>query len=225
MTQSTWTDVDSYFSEALVPHDNILQQTLQASEAAGLPAHNVTPNQGQFLAILAQSIQAGSILEVGTLGGYSAIWLARTLPDDGYLVTLEYNPDYAAVARDNVQRAGLSDRVTVKVGAAVDTLQEMVADSDRQFDFIFIDADKQNNKRYFEAALQLSHPGSLIVIDNVVRGGAVIDASSTDARVQGVREVIAAMSTEKRVTATALQTVGSKGYDGFAIARVIHSNV
>jgi predicted O-methyltransferase YrrM/catechol 2,3-dioxygenase-like lactoylglutathione lyase family enzyme len=224
MTQTTWTAIDDYFSGALVPHDNILQQTLQASEAAGLPAHNVAPNQGQFLAILAQSIQARSILEVGTLGGYSAIWLARTLPDDGHLVTLEYNPDYAAVARDNVQRAGLSDRVTVKVGAAVDTLREMVADSDRQFDFIFIDADKQNNKRYFEAALQLSHPGSLIVIDNVVRGGAVIDASSTDARVQGVREVIAAMSTEKRVTATALQTVGSKGYDGFAIARVIHSN-
>lgn len=221
MNQTLWTTVDTYFTDVLIEDDEILEQVLQSTEEAGIPAQNVAANQGQFLAILAQSIQARSILEIGTLGGYSTIWLARTLPDDGHLTTLEINPDYAAVARKNIELAGLSRQVQVEVDTALNSLQKMIGSSHEPFDFIFIDADKQNNKPYFEAALQLSRVGSIIVIDNVVRDGAVIDEKSTDARVQGVRELFATMATERRVIVSALQTVGSKGYDGFAIARVI----
>jgi len=221
MDQTTWTKVDAYLTEMLVSEDEVLKLAVQSAEASGLPAHNVAANQGQFLAILAQSIQARSILEIGTLGGYSTIWLARTLPTDGHLVTLEINTDYATIARNNIEQAGLSERVTIEVGAATNTLQRMIDNAHEPFDFIFIDADKQNNKRYFDAALQLSQVGSVIIIDNIVRNGAIVDELSSDQRVQGVREVLAAMAVEKQVVVSALQTVGSKGYDGFAIARVI----
>ncbi|MGJ3237942.1 MAG: O-methyltransferase [Anaerolineae bacterium] len=218
MTQTQWTAVDDYFAEALIPEDEILTGTLRLSEVAGLPAHNVAPNQGKLLMLLALSIGAKSILEIGTLGGYSTIWLARALPDDGRLITLEADPDHAEVARQNITTAGLIDRVAIHIGLALDTLATM-ANSD-PFDLIFIDADKENNVGYFEWALQLSHPGSLIIVDNVVRGGAVIDANSDDSRVQGVRRFVERATSEPRVIATALQTVGSKGYDGFVIMRV-----
>ena len=218
MNQAQWTAVDDYFSAALIPHDDVLEAALRASEAAGLPAHNVAPNQGKLLMLLALSIGAKTILEVGTLGGYSTIWLARALPEDGGLVTLEANPDYARVARQNITQAGLMDRVSIRIGAALDTLATMT-DAD-PFDLIFIDADKQNNVGYFDWALRLSHPGSLIIVDNVVRDGAVTDAESDDPRVQGVRHLVERVAVEPRVVATALQTVGSKGYDGFAIMLV-----
>lgn len=218
MSQTLWTMVDQYFVDALIPQDRALEATLNTSEAAGLPMHNVAPNQGMLLMILAQSIGARSILEIGTLGGYSTIWLARALPADGRLITLEANSDYAEVARQNIAAAGLSDRVAVRVGPALDTLATMTAAG--PFDLIFIDADKENNVGYFEWALQLSRPGSLIIADNVVRYGAVVDPASDDPRVQGVRRFVERASYEPRVVATELQTVGSKGYDGFVIMRV-----
>jgi predicted O-methyltransferase YrrM len=218
MSQTKWTSVDDYFADALIPHDDVLEAALRASGAAGLPAHNVAPNQGKLLMLLALSIGAKSILEIGTLGGYSTIWLARALPEDGQLVTLEANADYAEVARQNITHAGLIDRVSIRVGAALDTLATMADAS--PFDLIFIDADKQNNPGYFEWALRLSRPGSLIIVDNVVRDGAVIDGHSDDPRVQGVRRFVERASSEPRVIATALQTVGSKGYDGFVMMRV-----
>lgn len=218
MNQSQWTAVDTYFADALISHDEMLEAALRHSEAAGLPAHNVAPNQGKLLMLLALSIGAESILEIGTLGGYSTIWLARALPDSGRLVTLEANADYAEIARQNIARVGFADKVQVRVGAALDTLATMT--DANPFDFIFIDADKQNNVGYFEWALRLSRSGSLIVVDNVVRDGAVIDATSDDPRVLGVRRLVERIAQEPRVLATALQTVGSKGYDGFIILRV-----
>jgi predicted O-methyltransferase YrrM len=223
VTLEQWTTVDAYFSDALTPEDTALMAALERSEAAGLPAMSVAPNQGQLLRLLAMSIGARSILEVGTLGGYSTIWLARALPSEGEgrVVSLELNPDYATVARENLARAGLDGRVEVRVGPAVESLGQLVTEGGAPFDLIFIDADKENNVAYFEGALALSRPGSLIIVDNVVRDGAVIDADSADPRVQGVRRLIARMSAEPRVACTALQTVGSKGYDGFAMALVI----
>lgn len=218
MTQVLWTAVDTYFADALIPYDEILAAALQASDAAGLPAHNVAPNQGQLLALLAMSIGAENILEIGTLGGYSTIWLARALPHHGHLVTLEANPQYAEVARANITRAGLIDRVEMRIGAALETLPTL--ENRKPFDFIFIDADKQNNVGYFEWALRLARAGSLIIVDNVVRDGAVIDPDSDDDRVQGVRRFVERAASEPRVVATALQTVGSKGYDGFVMLRV-----
>lgn len=218
MTQALWTAVDTYFGDALIPHDEALEAALRASDAAGLPAHNVAPNQGQLLMLLAMSIGAENILEIGTLGGYSTIWLARALPHHGRIVTLEANPHSAEVARENITRAGLIDRVQIHVGAALDTLPTL--DVPTPFDFIFIDADKQNNVGYFEWALRLSHAGSIIIVDNVVRDGAVVDPHSDDDRVQGVRRFVERAAAEPRVVATALQTVGSKGYDGFVIMRV-----
>jgi predicted O-methyltransferase YrrM len=212
--------VDRYFEQALLGPDAPLDEALIASEQAGLRAINVSPLQGKFLHLLARSISARTILEVGTLGGYSTIWLARALPDDGRLVTLEIDPVAAAIARANLDRAGFADRVEVRVGAALDSLAQLTAEEFGPVDFTFIDADKENNFAYFEAALQLSRPGSLIVIDNVVRGGRVADADSSDPSVTGTRRVIDALANEPRVSATALQTVGSKGWDGFILARV-----
>lgn len=222
VTLEQWTTVDAYLSDALIPQDAALKAALDRSAAAGLPAINVEPNLGQFLRLLAMSIGARRILEVGTLGGYSTLWLARGLPADGTgrVVTLELNPDHAAVARENFAHAGLDTQIEVRVGSAVESLAQLKTEGHAPFDLIFIDADKQNNVAYFEGALALSHPGSLIVIDNVVRDGAVVDADSPDSRVQGVRRLIERMAAEPRVTVTALQTVGSKGYDGFAIALV-----
>jgi predicted O-methyltransferase YrrM len=220
MTQQLWTDVDRYITDALVPSDPILDAVLKSSLEAGLPAINVAPNQGKLLMLLAQIQKSRTILEIGTLGGYSTIWLARALPVNGRLITLEIDAEYAKVAKDNIERANLSDVIEVRLGKALDTLSQIADEGLAPFDLIFIDADKPSNSDYFMWALRLSRPGSLIIIDNVVRNGAVIDASSTDPRVIGVRRLNELLAAEKRITATAIQTVGSKGYDGFTIALV-----
>lgn len=219
MTQEQWTAVDRYFTDLLVPPDPALDAALQTSAAAGLPPHNVSPNQGKMLLLLAQIQGARTILEIGTLGGYSTIWLARALPSDGRLITLEANPKHAEVAHTNIAHAGLSDIVDLRLGQALSTLPQ-IAGEGHTFYLIFIDADKPNNPDYFTWALKLSRSGSLIIADNVVRNGAVIDATSTDPSVQGVRRFNELLASEPRVSATAIQTVGSKGYDGFAIAIV-----
>jgi predicted O-methyltransferase YrrM len=216
MTQETWDAVDGYYSGLLVGEDAALDAALEASDTAGLPGIAVSATQGKLLNLLARMRGARRILEVGTLGGYSTIWLARALPADGQLITLEYDPKHAEVARANIARAGLADRVEVRLGAALDTLPSLQG----PFDLSFIDADKVNNPAYFRAALSMSRPGSVIVVDNVVRGGGVADPDSTDPSVLGTRELAELLASEPRVDATAVQTVGSKGYDGFAIALV-----
>lgn len=221
MSQELWTAVDHYFAEVLVPSDPALEEALRASEAAGLPAIQVAPNQGKLLMLLAQLRGARSILEIGTLGGYSTIWLARALPEGGRLITLEAEPKHAEVARANIKQAGLADRVEVRLGKALETLPQLAAEGLGPFDLIFIDADKVNMPTYAEWALKLSRKGSLIIMDNVVRDGAVIEADSDDPSVQGVRRMNQWLASEPRLSATALQTVGSKGYDGLALALVI----
>jgi predicted O-methyltransferase YrrM len=221
MAQETWNAVDSYFSNLLLPPDPALDAALRASTAAGLPAINVSPTQGKFLHLLAKISGARTILEIGTLGGYSTIWLARALPKGGRLVTLEFEPRHAEVARANITNAGFADVVSVQVGPALDTLPKLHAEGLHPFDLIFIDADKVNTAPYFTWAMKMSHPGTVIIVDNVVREGAIVDADSTDESVQGVRKFNDLLKNEKRVSATAIQTVGSKGYDGFAIALVL----
>jgi len=208
-----WTKVDQYFGDAQARHDAALTAALASSVAAGLPEIQVSQNQGKFLHVLATALGATRILEIGTLGGYSTIWMARALPPGGVLVTLEYEPNHAEVARANIARAGLADVVEIRVGAALDTLPQL--DARRPFDLIFIDADKPNIPNYFTWALKLARVGTVIIVDNVVRKGTVIDAASDDANVQGVRRFIELVSRESRVTAATLQTVSSKGYDGF----------
>lgn len=215
-----WTAVDRYFSDGLIPKDDALEAVLAATQAAGIPAINIEPNQGMLLQILARMCGARSILEIGTLGGYSTIWLGRALPPDGRLVTLEYEPRHAEVARANIARAGLDGIVEVRVGRAVETLPMLEAEGAGPFDLIFIDADKPSNPDYFAWALRLSRPGGVIVIDNVVRDGRVVEAASGASDVLGVRRMIELIAAEPRVSATAIQTVGAKGYDGFAIAIV-----
>jgi predicted O-methyltransferase YrrM len=219
-SQKLWSDVDRYFVDMLVPADPALDAALKNSEAAGLPAIQVAPNQGKLLHLLARVRAARKILEIGTLGGYSTIWLARALPAGGRLVTLEYDPKHAAVAVENLRRAGLDGVVSVRVGAALDSLPKIKAEGLGPFDLIFVDADKKNNPEYFQWALDLSTAGSIIVIDNVVRDGAVLDENSNNDDILGTRRAIEMMGKEPRVDATAIQTVGSKGYDGFAIALV-----
>jgi len=221
MSQNQWTSVDAYINALLVPSDPALDAALASSTAAGLPAINVAPNQGKLLHLLARIHGARSVLEIGTLGGYSTIWLARALPPGGKVVTLEADPKHAEVARANLARADLAAVVEVRVGPALDTLPQIAREGRGPFDLFFIDADKANIPHYFQWALDLSRPGSVIVVDNVVRGGAVLDASSTDPNVQGVRRFNDLAAAERRVSATAIQTVGSKGYDGFAIALVL----
>ncbi|MDZ8236030.1 MAG: O-methyltransferase [Nostoc sp. ChiQUE01a] len=221
MTQEQWTAVDSYLTDLFVPSDPVLDAALEASAAAGLPPHNVSPNQGKLLLLLAQLQRARTILEIGTLGGYSTIWLARALPSDGYLITLEADAKHAEVAQKNIARAGLNEVVELRLGQALSTLPQLAAEGRSPFDLIFIDADKPNNPDYLAWALKLSRRGSLIVADNVVRNGAVIDTDTSDASVQGVRHFNELLASEPRLSATALQTVGSKGYDGFAIALVV----
>lgn len=221
MGEAQWCDVDHYLSEVFVGDDPVLTAALAASDAAGLPAISVTPNQGKLLQILASSVAARSILEIGTLGGYSTIWLARALPPDGHLITLEANEKHAAVARSNIANAGLTERVEIRVGRALESLPRLMAEGKGPFDVIFVDADKQSNPDYFQWALTLSRPGSLIVFDNVVRDGAVMDAESGDPDIIGIRRLNELMGREPRVSASAMQTVGSKGYDGFAIALVV----
>lgn len=220
MTEDQWTEVDRYFSESLLPSDSILESALQASVAAGLPAISVSPNQGKLLQMLAQILGARSILEIGTLGGYSTIWLARGMRAGGHLITLEVDPKHAEVAQLNVARAGLQNVVDVRIGNAVEILPQLSAQRRGPFDLIFIDADKPNIPVYFEWALKLSRPGTLIIVDNVVRDGAVIDADSSDESVQGVRRFIELLGAESRASGAVIQTVGIKGYDGFAIVLV-----
>jgi predicted O-methyltransferase YrrM len=217
---STWQAVDDYFERHLALSESALVAALADSSAAGLPAINVTPALGRLLALLAQATGARRILEVGTLGGYSTIWMARALPADGLLVTLELNQHHAAVAQRNIERAGVADRVKIVVAPASDTLRSMIADDAEPFDLVFIDADKERSLEYFEAALALSHPGTLIIVDNVVRNGAVVDAAATDPMVLGIQRLVDRLAGESRVSATAIQTVGGKGYDGFLLARV-----
>jgi caffeoyl-CoA O-methyltransferase len=217
---ATWDAVDAYFNNQLSLDDEVLSAALADSTAAGLPAINVTPAQGKLLMLLAQMCHARRILEVGTLGGYSAVWMGRALPADGVLVTLEINPANAAVARRNLERAGLADRVNVVVAPATESLTGLIADRVPPFDLVFIDADKERSVEYFDAALTLSHPGTVIIVDNVVREGAIIDAQSTDGMVQGMRRLTEHVARERRVSVTAIQTVGSKGYDGFILAVV-----
>ncbi len=221
MTQDRWTAVDRYLTDLLVPADDALEAALAASAAADLPQINVAPNQGKLLWMLAKIQGARNILEIGTLGGYSTIWLARALPPEGKLITLELDPKHAEIARTNIARAGLSNLVELRLGKALDTLTQLAAEQRGPFDLIFIDADKPSNPDYFAWALKLSRRGSLIIVDNVVRDGEVINAASTDRSVQGVRRFNEILAAEPRVSATAIQTVGSKGYDGFAIALVV----
>jgi predicted O-methyltransferase YrrM len=220
MAQKLWTAVDDYFCDLFVPDDEVLDAALAASQEAGLPPINVAPNQGKLLMLLAKLQGARRILEIGTLGGYSTIWLARALPSDGRLVTLEADPRHARVARDNIARAGFTGMVEIRVGRALETLPDLAAEGRGLFDVIFIDADKPNNPDYFKWALRLSRRGSLIIADNVVRAGAVAQAGSRDPDTRGVRDFNELVAAEPRVSATAIQTVGSKGHDGFAIALV-----
>jgi predicted O-methyltransferase YrrM len=218
MNQDTWSRVDDYFRDTLLPDDPVLAAALADSDAAGLPSHHVAPNQGQLLHLFARMQGAKKILEIGTLAGYSTIWLARALPEGGQVVTLEANPRNAEVARINIERAGLSHRVDIRVGRAIDTLPllERLA----PFDLIFIDADKPSNPQYLDWSLKLARPGTVIIGDNVVRNGEVANARSEDANVQGVRRFFELMAANPRLRATAIQTVGSKGYDGFSLAIV-----
>ena len=220
MTETQWSDVDRYITDLLIPPDGALDGALAASVAAGLPAIAVAPNQGKLLHLMARMLHARSILEIGTLGGYSTIWLARAIAPGGRLITLEFDPKHAAVATDNIARAGLSDVVELRVGRAIDTLPQLERDGFGSFDLVFIDADKESIPEYFEWALRLSHAWSLIVVDNVIRGGAGVDAESDDAKVQGVRRFNERLAREPRVSATTIQTVGSKGYDGLTFVLV-----
>ncbi len=218
--QELWTAVDQYIESALVPSDPALDAALAASQSAGLPSIQVAPNQGKFLSLLATIQGAKRILELGTLGGYSTIWLGRALPAGGRLITLEADPKHAEVARANIARAGLGERVEVRLGLALELLPRLEAEGQAPFDFVFIDADKVNIPEYFDWALKLSRPGSVIVVDNVIRKGNVIDPGTDDANVKGVRRFNERLSRIESVNATTVQTVGSKGYDGFTLAVV-----
>ncbi|MFE4830545.1 O-methyltransferase [Streptomyces sp. NPDC056672] len=221
MFQEQWTAVDRYFTDQLAPADEALTAALAAADAAGLPAINVAPNQGKLLQLLARVQGARTILEIGTLGGYSTIWLGRALPDDGRLISLEYDPVHAEVARASLVRAGLDKIAEVRTGPALETLPVLEAEGAGPFDLVFIDADKPNNPHYLEWSLKLTRPGSVIVVDNVVRSGAVADPTGTDPSVVGTRKMIELMAANPRLSATAVQTVGVKGYDGFVLARVL----
>lgn len=220
MTSATWTAVDEYLSQQMLPPDPVLDATQRSAADARLPPISVSAPQGKFLHLLARIAGARRILEIGTLAGYSTIWLGRALPKDGAgrMVTLEFDPSHAEVARTNIGRAGLDKIVEIRVGAAIETLPGLAGEA--PFDLIFIDADKPSTPEYFRWAIKLSRPGSVIVVDNVVRGGDIIDASGKNQDVEGMRRFFALLASEPRVTGTAIQTVGAKGYDGFAIAVV-----
>ena len=215
-----WSAVDDWLKDALVGRDGALEAALAANEAAGLPAIDVSPLQGKLINLLVRIAGARNALEIGALGGYSTIWIARALKPGGRLVTLEADDRHASVARANVERAGLSDKVDIRVGPALDTLPKIEAERLAPFDFVFIDADKENNANYLAWALRLSRSGTTIVVDNVVREGRILDAGSRDPDVVGVRSMFEAMTKEPRLAATAIQTVGAKGWDGFALAVV-----
>jgi predicted O-methyltransferase YrrM len=219
--QKKWTEVDDYIASLLIPPDAALDSALKASDEAGLPPINVSANQGKLLMLFARMLNARNILEIGTLGGYSTIWMARGMAEGGRLITLEYEAKHAEVATANLVRAGLSGRVEIRVGRAGDTLPKLVEEGRGPFDLVFIDADKQGYTEYLEWSMKLSRRGTVIVADNVVRNGAITDEASSDEMVQGIRRFNRALAAEKRVSATEIQTVGSKGYDGLAIATVI----
>jgi predicted O-methyltransferase YrrM len=219
--ERTWTEVDGYLAGLLAPEEPVLAQALADSAAAGLPDIAVSPVQGKFLNLLARLMRARRILEVGTLGGYSSIWLGTALPPDGRMTTLELEPRHAEVARANLSRAGLADRVEVRVGPALESLRALEAERADPYDLVFIDADKENNPAYVEAALRLTRRGAAILVDNVVRGGRVRHAHETQPSVVGTRRMFEMMAAEPRLDATAIQTVGAKGWDGLAIAMVV----
>lgn len=224
MSRERWDAVDGYIEEQLIGDDPVLHAALADSAAAGLPPIALTPAQAKLLHLLARIHGARSILELGTLGGYSTIWLARALPADGRIVTCELNADYARVAAANVDRAGLAGLITIKIGPAIDSMQELIDEGAGPFDLVFIDADKQSTPEYFQLALELSRPGTVIVTDNVVRGGQLVDARSREPGVQGMRRFHELLGEDRRgagrVSATTIQTVGAKGYDGFTLALV-----
>jgi predicted O-methyltransferase YrrM len=221
MSQELWTAVEKYFNEMAVGSDAALDAAAAAAEAAQLPPVSVTPAYGKLLHLLARAVGAKRILEIGTLAGYSTIWLARAIPSDGRVITLERNPTHADIARANVTRAKLADRVDIRIGAALDTLPQLARDREAPFDFIFIDADRPNVAEYFEWAVKLARTGSIIIVDNVVRKGRVLDSSNTDAEIAGVRRFVEQLASDSRVSATMMQTVSSKGHDGFAMALVL----
>jgi predicted O-methyltransferase YrrM len=220
MNEELWTTVDKYLASELVPSDDALSNALTASDAAGLPQINVAPNQGKLLTLLSKMMGATRILEIGTLGGYSTIWLARSLPSNGSLISLELEPHHAEVARANLKRAGLDSLVEILVGPATTSLQKLIDDGTEPFDFIFIDADKEGYPEYLTLSLLLSRTGTVIVADNVVRDGEVVNADSADSRVHGVRTFLEQAAANSKLDGTAVQTVGSKGYDGFALLLV-----
>jgi predicted O-methyltransferase YrrM len=220
MSEELWIGVDRYINGMLLPNDRALEAALQASAEAGLPPINVSPNQGKLLMLLTRLVGARAVLELGTLAGYSTIWLARGLAAGGRLITMEVDPQYAEVARNNIARADVNRLVEIRVGPALELLPSLHANGDGPFDLIFIDADKANYPGYFKWGLRLSRPGTLIIIDNVVRKGAVIVADSDDPNIQGIRRLYQLLATETRVSATAIQTVGGKGHDGFAFVLV-----
>jgi predicted O-methyltransferase YrrM len=220
VSDERWDAVDRYVQELLIGRDEALERAIADSAAAGLPAIALTPALGKLLHLIARVHGARSVLEIGTLGGYSTIWLARALPDDGRLVTLELNPDYARVAAANVNRAGLAGLISIKVGRAIDSMRELAQERVGPFDLVFIDADKETTPEYFELALQLTRVGGVILTDNVVRGGEIADPESEDPRVRGMQRFHELVAREPRVSATTVQTVGAKGYDGFTLALV-----
>jgi len=218
MNQQRWAQVDDYLVEQLVPQDEALLAALAANQAAGLPAIDVAPNQGKLLQLFARMVGAKRILEIGTLGGYSTLWLAGALPEDGKVITLEYEAHHAEIAAKNIRHAGLESKVTIRVGAALDTLPTLAGSA--PFDMIFIDADKRNNPAYLEWAINYSRSGTLIIGDNVIRNGRVADGDTSDWNLQGVRVFLSMMGSHPRLDATAIQTVGAKGWDGFSLALV-----
>jgi predicted O-methyltransferase YrrM len=224
VSDARWSEVERWICDRVVPSDDALRGAIEQSAAHGLPEIQVEPPTGKLLNLLARMVRAERILEIGVLGGYSTIWLARALPEDGKLIALEANPEFAAVAEKNVAAADLSDRVDLRVGPALETLPKIVDAGEGPFDLVFIDADKSNQDKYLSYALDLTRVGSVIVGDNVVRGGRVVDPDSHDPNIEGIRRFMDLMAAEPRLDATAIQTVGSKGYDGFAVALVVEGS-
>ena len=224
MSEKLWAKVDDYLDGLLIAPDPALDAAVAASNAAGLPEIAVTPTQGKLLYLLARMLRARHILEIGTLGGYSTIWLSRALPPQGHLITLEFDAKHYEIARANLEHAHLTSLVEQRLGPALETLPQIAAEGLEPFDFVFIDADKENTAAYFEWALRLARPGAALVVDNVIRDGEIADPGCTDPRVQGIRQFLKAAAAEPRVTTTAIQTVGRKGYDGFTLALVTNSS-
>ncbi|GEN71704.1 MULTISPECIES: O-methyltransferase [Chryseobacterium] len=220
MNQQLFEKVDQYIGNLFAPEDSVLQETIQSLDDASIPQISVTPTQGKFLQLMLLSCKAKRVLELGTLGAYSTIWMARAIPADGKIITVEFDPHHARVASQNIAKAGYSDKIDLRTGKAMDILNELISKGEEAFDFIFIDADKPPYTEYFELALQLSHPGTIIICDNVIREGKVLDENTTDEKVKGVQRLNQMLANNPKVTATIMQTVGAKEYDGMAIAIV-----